>query len=477
MDRQGIRVHDMDAERGILMSFLELLPTLNPWWQSQGARSARELPRRRTVCGTLLDRLRHPTPDRRAVVLLGPRQAGKTTALLQAIDTLLDEGWPPGNLLYHDFFDSRGAPAPPLDAVDSFEPPGFRRDLPRIWFFDEVTRAPGWAASLKRMVDDARRAPAARSAYYVVSDSAAGLLRTGLADVLEGRTDDLRISGLLYSEFLALLSRDGETTATTAQRLPGAFERYVSLGGFPGLHRYEDHALARRILREDIAEKAIRRDLDRENVDIPRVCDLFSYLVRDSGSIFVAAERSRDLSAGERGIDERTVRSWVGLLEQCCLLARLESWSPLDRRHKASSQLAARPKLYAEDHGLVAAFDPRPDPLAREGVRDRVLETLVYTHLRGLQRRKQNLRITYFRDKLGEIDFLLDGVERPLAIEVTSSSQPAKHVAKTARAVQRTGLDRVVILHEGGDTGERDGIRLVRIEDFLLDLDSFMEGL
>lgn len=458
------------------MSFLDLLPTLNPWWASSTARRQSQHPRRRALFATLLRAVSEPEPDRRAVVLAGPRQSGKSTLLGQIVDHLLDGGWPPANLVYYDFFDSRGAPSPPLDAVVDHLPPSSSSSAPRLCFFDEVTRAPSWAASLKRLVDDARRSPGTPAHRYIVSDSAASILHVGMQQALQGRTIEHRLSGLSLREFLALTSSRDEPAAETLRRVPGAFERYVSLGGFPGLALFDDYEEARRLIRADIAELAIARDLDREGVDVSRVRDLFAYLVRDSGAVFNAAERARDLATVETSVDVRTIRKWMDLLEQCCLVARLEPWSPLDKRTKAVRQLAARPRIYAEDHGLVAAFDPRPDPLSRDQVRERVLETIVFAHLRELQRRTPGRRITYFGDSSGEIDFVVDGASDSVAIEVTASASGDRHVSKTLKACTRAGIARALVVHTGNVERSGDGWQEVSLPRFLLDLDSFLEA-
>ena len=45
--------------------------------------------------------------ERRAVLILGPRQVGKTVLLLQLADDLLAKRWLPQNLTYFDFADDR----------------------------------------------------------------------------------------------------------------------------------------------------------------------------------------------------------------------------------------------------------------------------------------------------------------------------------------------------------------------------------
>src|SRR3990172_6568686 len=87
------------------MSFLPLLEDQNPWWRDPHARLARPYRRTRAVFGTLLAAL--TGDDRRAALVRGQRQVGKTTLLWQCADRLLDERWPARNVTYCDLSDER----------------------------------------------------------------------------------------------------------------------------------------------------------------------------------------------------------------------------------------------------------------------------------------------------------------------------------------------------------------------------------
>lgn len=76
------------------MILTDLLQDQNPWWRDGAIRRARGYPVRRDLQPKVLSRLLR-VDDRRAVLLLGPRQVGKTILLLQLADDLLAQGWPP----------------------------------------------------------------------------------------------------------------------------------------------------------------------------------------------------------------------------------------------------------------------------------------------------------------------------------------------------------------------------------------------
>ena len=83
----------------------EILEDRNPWWLDPEAR--RIVPSVRRDLYEELERFVGLEGGRRAAVIIGPRQVGKTTLLLQLANQLLSQGWPPANLTYFDFSDDR----------------------------------------------------------------------------------------------------------------------------------------------------------------------------------------------------------------------------------------------------------------------------------------------------------------------------------------------------------------------------------
>src|SRR5258708_32672365 len=77
-----------------------VLRQYNPWWA--GGRFP-DLPNWRRAAFREISAWMDNPPAGRALLLSGARQVGKTTLFLQAIDTLLDRGTPPGNILYATF--------------------------------------------------------------------------------------------------------------------------------------------------------------------------------------------------------------------------------------------------------------------------------------------------------------------------------------------------------------------------------------
>src|SRR5438132_556788 len=131
------------------MILSDILQDQNPWWRDGAIRRARTYPVRRDLQPQLLSRVAR-LEDRRAFVLLGPRQVGKTVLLLQLADDLLEAGWPPRSLTYFDFSDDRlTEKVAARDVVDAL-PEGLDPERPRVFLFDEIRQAPLWDRWLKQ---------------------------------------------------------------------------------------------------------------------------------------------------------------------------------------------------------------------------------------------------------------------------------------------------------------------------------------
>ena len=441
------------------MNLYQLIEDQNPWWQEPGARRANRFPVRRDLQKEVLERV-CKLDDRRAVVILGPRQVGKTTLLLQTADDLLSQGWPGRNLTYFDFSDDRLTGNITAREIVEASPTGSLRSYPRVFLFDEIRLSPKWGPWLKQMVDaDLHR--------IVVTDSASSILRDEGRESGQGRWDEYLLEGLTFREFARLHSSQSETEEETIRRIPNLLERYLAAGGFPEHAYNEDYFEVRRRLRTDIVDKAIHRDLAGMGVNDLRVKELFIYLMQDSGSIFDAVKRAEDLRPKA---DPRSVREWVHKLESTLLVVPL----PRNTRY-AAARLRSRPKMYASDHGLVVSFSS--SPLREEIVRSRVFEAVIFRHLRDAAK-KMGGELSYFRrnDRL-EIDFVFEGKAGNAAIEVTCSPNPAKEKKKSlqlgGRAVKAA---RLLTIHGGMLDRSEDGIQFIPLQRFLLDPISILES-
>lgn len=434
----------------IMMEIEDLAVDLNPWWDDSVARAARRYTARRDLQPRLVDHLLH-LDDRRAFAVAGPRQVGKTVMLQQTVDDLLDQGWPAANITYFNFSDerlTRDAILP--NSVAEVVPSGTVEDLPRVLLFDEISRATNWDLWLKNVVD--------RGGFRIgVTDSSASLLRTGARESGQGRWVELRIEGLTLPEALRFAAREGEESRETLQRRPDLFEQYLGVGGYPAYFQVPDHRVVREALREDLG-RAVVRDLLRSGIDAERARALFVFLVQESGAIFKVGDRARQLEA-----DPRSVHEWLRLLEEAGLISRLPRFAKRPGR-----RMQGDPRFYASDHGMIWALSLMPSQDTR--IRAKVLEAVVFRHLREIERTFE-ADLTYYRVRNDlEIDFVLDLPSGRYAIEATSSPKIKEgKVERLIAASSELGVDAAILVYGGYVVKTMGKVRVVPLVDFLLD--------
>jgi hypothetical protein len=247
-----------------------------------------------------------------AVVLIGPRQIGKTT-LAQSCGSM-------NHGLYIDLESQRDL----RKLSDPEDYLGKRED--RLVILDEIQRLPGLFPSLRGLIDEGR-AKGFRSGRFLLLGSASLELIQQSSETLAGR--------IAYIELHPL----------DATELPDApLDSLWLRGGFP-----ESFLAANDSDSAQYRDFLIRSYLER---DVPlyggrltpiRLRKLWTMLAHSQGGIANIASLSRNLE-----IDGRTAGGYIELLENMLLLRRLQPWHVNTKKRIIKS-----PKLYVRDSGLL----------------------------------------------------------------------------------------------------------------------------
>lgn len=325
-----------------------------------------------------------------AVVLLGPRQVGKTTLARR-----IAADWPAG-AVYLDL--ERPADRLRLAEADAY----LREQQGKLVVIDEIQHAPDLFQTLRGIIDE-RRTAGDRCGHFLLLGSAALELMRQAAESLAGR--------VAYLD-LAPLSLDETTPA-------GIDENTLWLrGGFPeSLLAADDRASLD--WRRDFIRSYLERDVPMFAPRLPAatVGRLWSMLAHLQGTPLNQARL-----AGSLGISAPAVGRYIDLLADLKLVRRLPPWTGnLDKR------LTKAPKLYIRDSGLVHALlelETR-DQLLGHPVAGQSYEGMVVENL--IEAAGERRTACYFRTADGaEIDLVLEHGGRPeMAIEVKRSSAPS----------------------------------------------------
>lgn len=405
---------------------ISILAQFNPWWKGE---KISDIPTwRRGAFLELLRWIKSP-PTERAILLSGPRQVGKTTLILQAIEELIVSGVPPGNILYATF-DHPICKLAGLDAVleawRELEP---KAEGAEYLFLDEAQFINHIGTWVKHQVDffKTRRIVFTGSAtplIYADQESGVGRWHTILISTLSFY-EYLLIKGVNLPSIPSISSLESLSTMTTSARhkmidganaLIGHFHEYLIRGGFPQTALIESITQAQRLLREDIIEKVLKRDMTAI-FGVRRVLELeqmFIFLCLHDGGM-----QDTQTIAKELGIAKQTVLNYIDLFESAHLIYKLSPFG------YGKEVLRGKNKLYLTDPAIAPAVLIKgktilENPLALS----QCVETAMIGHLLS-HSNIQHARFTYWRSpKNKEVDLLveMDGVLVPFEIKYQSQA-------------------------------------------------------
>lgn len=404
---------------------IAILREMNPWWREE--RMA-DLPTWRRAAFAELDLWLRQPPAPRAVLLSGARQIGKTTLFLQAIEALIVDGVSPGNVLYVTF----DHPLLKLAGVDT---------VLRLWrateargpgheylFVDEIQFMPNWQTWVKHQVDfqKERRIALTGSATPLVADKQ----ESGV-----GRWHTIRLATLSFYEFLRIQKKpdpklpsvsslsemfgwsDGEfaRTGEVGEALALHFHEYLQRGGFPQCAMAPSVTWAQKLLREDIADKVLKRDMTAL-FGVRRVVELehtFLYLCLHDGGLLDMQALCKNLA-----VKKPTAANFIELLATVHLIHKLP---PLGYGKEV---LRGRHKIYMAD----AAIGPSVLSKGRALLTDdtllgRAVETAFFKHV-FTRFYDVNVNFAYWRGKRNaEVDIVAEVPGRLVPFEVKYRGQ------------------------------------------------------
>lgn len=404
---------------------IAILAPFNPWWRKE---AISDLPTwKRSAFHELIKWVTNP-PAHRAVMLSGPRQVGKTTLLLQTIDQLIKNGVPPANILYatfdHPIFKLAGLDAV-LEAWRELEP---KMDGDEYLFLDEAQFIRDFGTWTKHQIDFFKHR------RIVFTGSAMPLAGSGEESGV-GRWHTLQLSTLSFYEYLqikkialpsipkiSLLSdlftystADFYNIGQASQFLIGHFHEYLVRGGFPQTALIESVHQAQRLLREDIIDKVLKRDMTAL-FGVRRVLELeqtFIYLCMHDGGIQDLQTLSSNL-----GITKHTVQNFINLLEATHLLYKLPPFG------YGKEILRARYKLYLADPAISPAILMKGKTIIENSkALGNSVETAIFSHLKA-HSATNHARFSYWKDaKNKELDLIIEIAEELIPLEIKYQSQ------------------------------------------------------
>ena len=255
----------------------------------------------------LKEKLEQALRRSRVVVLVGPRQCGKTTLARQYV--------PADSINYFDMED-------PVSLARLEQPMTALQDLRGLVVIDEVQRRPDLFPVLRVLCD--REPLPAR--FLILGSASPNLLRQS-SESLAGRIEIVSMAGFN----LADVGADAQS-------------RHWLRGGFPlsFLAASEKDSLA---WRKNFIQAFLERDLPQLGISIPsaNLFRFWSMLAHYHGQVWNAAEAARTLN-----VSESTTRRYLDLLQGVFMVRQLLPWYANLKKRQVKS-----PKIYFRDTGIL----------------------------------------------------------------------------------------------------------------------------
>jgi predicted AAA+ superfamily ATPase len=329
--------------------------------------------------------------DTRVVVVVGARQAGKSTLALE----LVKSDFPAAVINLDERAVRESVVADPAGALADLEGPAF---------IDEVQRGGNdLLLEIKASVDRDTR-----PGRFLLTGSANLLATRRTFEALTGRMEIIRLAPLSQSEieastasFVDALFANEPARVADAPKGRRAFVERVVRGGYPAALRRSGRR--REAWFASYLEAALGRDL-REISDAHKLRELPSLLrllAAQSANLFVVSSTAQRLR-----LDPRTVDAYCDLLEAAFLIRRIPAWRP-----GIGAREARTPKVYVTDSGLLChLLGADTSRLADDDqVTGKALENFVAMEVaRHADWAQTDARLFHYRSGRREIDLVLE---------------------------------------------------------------------
>lgn len=362
-----------------------------------------------------------------ALLITGPRQAGKTTMLKMLAER---EGIGRGYVSLDDLNMRDMAKNDPQLFLQLHRPPVI---------IDEVQYAPELFTYIKIHVDK-HHTP---GAFWLTGSQVYRLMR-GVQESLAGRVALLHLSPLSQREITGALPRVfsvdfeallSESKAVAPVSIPDMFERIWN-GCMPGL------ISGQRSERDIFYSSYISTYIERDVRELSGTIDALKF---NRFVTAVAARCSQLINytalAEDADIDIQTAKSWLNILETLGIVFLLHPYS-----NNVLKRTIRTPKLYFYDTGLVCYLTrwSSAEVAEKGAMSGALLENFTISEIaKSYQNAGRSPYLYFYRDRdAKEIDVVLEENGKLYPLEIKKTAAPDRRITNTFAVVNRSPLER-----------------------------------
>lgn len=355
-----------------------------------------------------------------SILLLGPRQTGKSTLIRQALAE---------DCVFYDLLNSR------VFAELSQQPWLVRERLEapqKLVVIDEIQKIPALMDEVHLMIS---RDPALR---FVLSGSSSRKLYRGGVNLMGGRVWDAQLHPFVSAE-LDYRELDERLRIGSIPGIFGSPDPFRALQAYAGLY-----------LREEVAAEGLVRSIQ----NFARFLETAAHTNGEQLNFVNIASDS--------GVPARTVREYYQILVHTLVGFYLEPW-----RH-GKRKAVATPKFYFFDIGVANSLVGRREVVRGTPEYGRAFEHLVIAEVRAyLSYRGLKIPMTYWRTKeKHEVDLIIGN---EIAIEMKAKPMVTDRDLKSLRLIapEANWRKRIAVSEERAWRRTDDGIEVYPVEQFL----------
>ncbi len=325
-------------------------------------------------------------------------------------------------------------------AID--DPRGFLETYSTGAILDEIQRTPHLFSYLQEILDNHKE-----SGLFILTGSNNFLLQENIAQSLAGRIG-----------YLSLLP----FTTNELEQYDQTNNEWIFKGFYPPIYD-------QKIEPTDWFPNYFKTYIERDVRQIKNINDL---LVFEKFMRILAGQTAQELNLSsisvEVGVDQKTIQSWIGILESSFIIHLLRS------HHKNFNKtIVKRPKIYYYDTGLVCSLlrITKQEHLEHHPLRGALFETMVVSEIVKMYTNKGiDPPLYYWRDKTGhEVDLIIDAHNVMIPIEIKSGKTVNADWFKNLKYWQNLSkVKRAFLLYGGNQAQKRSNATIQNWKHFNL---------
>lgn len=380
------------------------------------------------------------------VAVLGIRQCGKSTML----NHILPSGFHTASV--DDVFQANLAESDPFGYI-------MNHGLPL--FIDEAQNAPSLFGAMFRIIEERKKAGQPVNGLFWISGSNKTKLDEQIKESLAGRVAIYEMSTLSKEEIEGRSEEvfDPLYADIPLRNGPSILSKdlysLIFSGGFPG--QFDEPRKTRDDLYGNFVASYIDKDV--KSLIAAKSVPAFSRLL-EYCSAYIAQQFNCEKAATAVGVDVKTIKKWLAVLENCGLIYFLKPYN-----NSMSKRLVKIPKLYFMDTGLAVYLgrwftSEQLEVGAMSGayLENYVISEVVKSHYNNHKRLDC---LFYYRDfDQAESDLVFANNERAFPLEIKKSSSPripSKDVMAKFKLFEKSryvlcGIEKKFVASNGGWT-------------------------